>query len=69
MLFCFKENSHNYRKKQLTKNKYWKEIKSLWENERKNKKIESEYQSIVHLYSKFLLEILWNKQKQLLKIG
>ena len=44
-------------------NKYLKEINSLWENELKNKKIESEYQSIVHLYSKFLLEILWNKQK------
>ena len=44
-------------------NKYLNEINNLWENELKNKKINIEYQSTIQLYSKFLLEILWNKQK------
>ena len=46
-------------------NKHLNEINNLWENELKNKKINIEYQSTIQLYSKFLLEILWNKQKSL----
>ena len=44
-------------------NVYLNEINNLWENELKNKKINNEYQSIVQLYSKFLLEILWDQKK------
>jgi hypothetical protein len=39
-------------------NVYLNEINNLWENELKNKKINNEYQNVVQLYSKFLLEIL-----------
>jgi len=46
-------------------NKYLNEINNLWDNELKNKKIDIEYQSVVQLYSKFLLEILWDKKKNL----
>ena len=46
-------------------NKHLNEINNLWDNELKNKKINLEYQSTVLLYSKFLLEILWNKKKSL----
>ena len=42
-----------------------KEINILWENELKNKKINIENQYIVQLYSKFLLEILWDRKKSL----
>ena len=44
-------------------NIYLKEINNLWDNELKNKKIGNECQSIVQLYSKFLLEILWDRKK------
>ena len=43
-------------------NIYIKEINNLWD-ELKNKKISKEHQSIVQLYSKFLLEILWDPKK------
>ena len=44
-------------------NIYLSEINNLWENELKNKKINNEYQNVVQLYSKFLLEILWDHKK------
>ena len=44
-------------------NIYLNEINNLWENELKNKRISDECQSIVQLYSKFLLEVLWDKKK------
>ena len=44
-------------------NIYLNEMNYLWDNELKNKKINNEYQSIVQLYSKFLLEILWDQKK------
>ena len=44
-------------------NRYLNEINNLWDNELKNKKINNEYKSIVQLYSKFLLEILWDQKK------
>ena len=44
-------------------NLYLKEINNLWDNELKSKKIDSENQSIIQLYSRFLKEILWNKKK------
>ena len=44
-------------------NTYLREINNLWENELKNKKINDEYQNVVQLYSKFLLEILWDHKK------
>ena len=44
-------------------NLYLKEINNLWDNELKSKKIDSENQVIVQLYSRFLREILWNKKK------
>ena len=44
-------------------NAYLSEINNLWENELKNMKINNEYQSVVQLYSKFLLEILWDHKK------
>ena len=43
-------------------NIYIREINNLWD-ELKNKKINNEHQSIVQLYSKFLLEILWDPKK------
>ena len=44
-------------------NLYLKEMDILWNNELKNKKVDSENQVIIQLYSRFLLEILWNKKK------
>ena len=44
-------------------NIYLKEISNLWDNELKTKKIDSENQVIIQLYSIFLREILWNKKK------
>ena len=44
-------------------NLYLKEISNLWDNELKSKKIDSENQGIIQLYSRFLKEILWNKKK------
>ena len=44
-------------------NLYLKEINNLWDNELKAKKLDSENQVIVQLYSRFLREILWNKKK------
>jgi len=44
-------------------NTYLREINNLWENDLKNKKINDEYQNVVQLYSKFLLEILWDHKK------
>ena len=44
-------------------NLYLKEINNLWDNELKSKKIDSENQGIIQLYSRFLREILWNKKK------
>ena len=38
-------------------NIYLNEINNLWDNELKNKRISDECQSIVQLYSKFLLEV------------
>jgi len=43
-------------------NIYIKEINNIWD-ELKNKKISNDHQSIVQLYSKFLLEILWDQKK------
>ena len=47
----------------LKLNLYLKEINNLWDNELKLKKIDSDNQIIVLLYSRFLREILWNKKK------
>ena len=44
-------------------NIYLNEINNLWDNELKNKRISDECQSIVQLYSKFLLEVLWDQKK------
>ena len=44
-------------------NIYLNEINNLWDNELKNKKISNECQNIAQLYSKFLLEILWDRKK------
>ena len=44
-------------------NLYLKEITYLWENNLKNKKINSENENIVQLYSMFLREILWDINK------
>ena len=44
-------------------NKYLNEINNLWENYLKNRRISNDYQNVVQLYSKFLLEILLNKNK------
>ena len=44
-------------------NLYLNEINNLWDNELKNKKISNGCQSIVQLYSKFLLEILLDQKK------
>ena len=44
-------------------NLYLKEITYLWDNNLKNKKINSENENIVQLYSLFLREILWDINK------
>ena len=44
-------------------NIYLNEMNNLWDNELKNKKIGNECQSIIQLYSQFLLEILWDHKK------
>jgi len=44
-------------------NIYLNEINNLWDNELKNKRISEGCQSIVQLYSKFLLEVLWDQKK------
>ena len=44
-------------------NIYLNEMNHLWDNELKNKKIGNESQNIVQLYSKFLLEVLWDQKK------
>ena len=44
-------------------NIYLNEINNLWDNELKNQRISDECQSIVQLYSKFLLEVLWDPKK------
>ena len=44
-------------------NTYLNEINSLWGNYLVNKKLDSENEYIVQLYSKFLREILWDKSK------
>ena len=44
-------------------NIYLNEINNLWDNDLKNKKASNENQSIVQLYSKFLLEVLWDKKR------
>ena len=44
-------------------NKYLNEINNLWENYLKNRRIYTDYQNVVQLYSKFLLEILLDKNK------
>mgnify|MGYP002623817560 CR=1 FL=1 len=44
-------------------NIYLNEINNLWDNELKNKRISDGCQSIVQLYSKFLLEVLWDQKK------
>ena len=44
-------------------NVFLKEINNIWDTELKNKKIGNEHQAIVQLYSKFLLEILWDRNK------
>ena len=44
-------------------NIYLNEMNNLWDNELKNKRISNEYQSVVQLYSKFLLEVLWDQKK------
>ncbi len=44
-------------------NIYLKEMNMLWDTELKNEKINNEHQSVVNLYSKFFLEILWDQKK------
>ena len=44
-------------------NIYLKEINILWDNELKSKKVDTENEVIIQLYSRFLKEILWNKKK------
>ena len=44
-------------------NIYLNEMNNLWDNELKNKRISNEYQSVIQLYSKFLLEVLWDQKK------
>ena len=44
-------------------NIYLNEMNNLWDNDLKNKKIGNECQSIVQLYSKYLLDILWDQKK------
>ena len=44
-------------------NIFLKEINTLWDNELKTKKVQPENEVIIHLYSRFLREILWNKKK------
>ena len=44
-------------------NIYLNEMNNLWDNDLKNKRISNECQNIIQLYSKFLLEILWDQKK------
>ena len=44
-------------------NTYLNEINFLWDNELKTKKVDSENEMTLQLYSRFLKEILWNKKK------
>ena len=44
-------------------NFYLKEINHLWEDNLKNKKIESENENNAVLYSKFLREVIWDQKK------
>ena len=44
-------------------NIYLNEMNNLWDNELKNKKIDNNYQNIVQLYSRYLLEVLWDQKK------
>ena len=44
-------------------NLYLKEINRLWEDNLKNKKIDSENESIAILFSKFLREVIWDQKK------
>jgi hypothetical protein len=44
-------------------NLYLKEINHLWEDNLKNKKIDSENESTAVLYSKFLREVIWDQKK------
>ena len=44
-------------------NIYLNEINFIWENHLMNKKLDIENEYIVQLYSKFLVEILWDKAK------
>ena len=44
-------------------NIYLNEMNNLWENELKNKCISIECQNIAQLYSKFLLEVIWDQKK------
>ena len=44
-------------------NMFLKKINNIWDTDLKNKKIGNEHQAIVQLYSKFLLEILWDRNK------
>ena len=44
-------------------NIYMKELSSLWENELKNKKLNTENESVAQLYSLFLREIVWDKKR------
>ena len=44
-------------------NLYLKEINNLWDHELKTKKVDSENEVIIQLYSRFEQEILWNKKK------
>ena len=44
-------------------NIYLKEMNTLWDNELKLKKVDTENEVIIQLYSRFLREILWNKKK------
>ena len=44
-------------------NVYLKEINHLWEDNLKNKKIDSENESTAILYSKFLREVIWDQKK------
>ena len=44
-------------------NVFLKEINHLWEDNLKNKKIDSENESTAILYSKFLREVIWDQKK------
>ena len=42
---------------------YLNEINNIWDNDFKNKRVIDEYHSIAQLYSKFLLEVLWDTKR------